>query len=371
MASLASRSPLRDWSRGLAYWLGTAAGRRVGVAAMLIGAGLLLFATGDKLWLGLPFVREEAPRFDLYHLGQSLFAFAASAFLVASLVRARSVSAALDTEPLRRWEIGAGLASLAAAASGAGLFLADPPAFHAFAQEDRPLEWASALLLLAAAAVFAWHALRRRREPVTVLLALGLCLVLFLVGMEEISWGQRVFGFATPESLAEMNWQAEFNLHNVQTDLSETVYYFGAAVFLLLLPLLRDLLPRSVAAHPWLGLAPGRSVALVSAPVALFNYGHWDLLAIQLTILLALWSMFAWSRAARGQGDRGAASVWLIAALFVVAGQALFLALGHRQVDVPDVTEYKEFFIGLGLAWYAATVTLRRRPEAGRRQELR
>jgi hypothetical protein len=80
---------------------------------------------------------------------------------------------------------------------------------------------------------------------------------LFVIGMEEISWGQRLFGFATPERLAEANWQAEFNFHNVQTDLSETVYYFGAGIFLIVLPLLRDLVPVSVASHRWLTLRPG------------------------------------------------------------------------------------------------------------------
>ena len=32
---------------------------------------------------------------------------------------------------------------------------------------------------------------------------------------EEISWGQRVFGFETPEALKEVNEQDEFNLHNL------------------------------------------------------------------------------------------------------------------------------------------------------------
>ena len=32
---------------------------------------------------------------------------------------------------------------------------------------------------------------------------------------EEISWGQRIFGFSTPDSLAEINVQTEFNLHNI------------------------------------------------------------------------------------------------------------------------------------------------------------
>jgi len=32
---------------------------------------------------------------------------------------------------------------------------------------------------------------------------------------EEISWGQRTLGFATPESMVEANEQGEFNLHNL------------------------------------------------------------------------------------------------------------------------------------------------------------
>lgn len=357
MASLAQGTPLRQWTRDLVGWLSTPAGRRVLLAALIVLAGQMAFALGDKFWLDLPFVREEPPRFDLYHVVQSTFAIAASALLVGGLLRARARPALLEHERMGPLEVGVGLLSLAAAAGATVLFFADPAAFHAFAQEDRPLEWASALLLLGAAAILALHALRRRREPVAVVLAVGLCLVLFLVGMEEISWGQRIFGFATPESLAEMNWQSEFNFHNVQTDLSETVYYFGAGLFLLVVPLLRDLLPPSVAAHPWLTLAPRRSVALVAAPVAIFNYGHWDLLPIQLTILLAFWSVLAWAAAAKGTGDRFAGLAWLVAAAAVALGQALFLAFGHLQADIPDATEYKEFFIALGLAWYAATVT--------------
>jgi hypothetical protein len=47
------------------------------------------------------------------------------------------------------------------------------------------------------------------------LVYLGLA-VLFLFGAgEEISWGQRILGFQTPESVSEVNRQEEFNLHNL------------------------------------------------------------------------------------------------------------------------------------------------------------
>ncbi len=41
---------------------------------------------------------------------------------------------------------------------------------------------------------------------------------LFLLAFgEEISWGQRIFGFKTPEMMEEINRQGEMNLHNLDT----------------------------------------------------------------------------------------------------------------------------------------------------------
>lgn len=47
------------------------------------------------------------------------------------------------------------------------------------------------------------------------LIYLGLALLFFFGAGEEISWGQRILGFQTPESLSEVNRQEEFNLHNL------------------------------------------------------------------------------------------------------------------------------------------------------------
>lgn len=44
---------------------------------------------------------------------------------------------------------------------------------------------------------------------------LGLAVVFFFAFGEEISWGQRVFGWQTPESLLETNQQQETNIHNL------------------------------------------------------------------------------------------------------------------------------------------------------------
>ena len=47
------------------------------------------------------------------------------------------------------------------------------------------------------------------------LVYLGLAALFFFGAGEEISWGQRILGFQTPEPISEVNRQEEFNLHNL------------------------------------------------------------------------------------------------------------------------------------------------------------
>jgi len=43
-----------------------------------------------------------------------------------------------------------------------------------------------------------------------------LSIVFFISTGEEISWGQRIIGFSTPDNLNEINVQQEFTLHNIE-----------------------------------------------------------------------------------------------------------------------------------------------------------
>lgn len=53
------------------------------------------------------------------------------------------------------------------------------------------------------------------REKRDALLYAGLCAgLVFLIG-EEVSWGQRILGWGTPEALRAINKQEETNLHNI------------------------------------------------------------------------------------------------------------------------------------------------------------
>lgn len=116
-----------------------------------------------------------------------------------------------------------------------------------YAVEDGPVEWATAAALLAAAGVAAWTVLhppaeRRRVHAVTWL---GLVLLCLFAAGEEISWGQRLLGFSTPEFFLAHNAQRETNLHNmvvagvkVNKLVFSQLMTVAAALYLLVLPIL-------------------------------------------------------------------------------------------------------------------------------------
>jgi hypothetical protein len=89
-------------------------------------------------------------------------------------------------------------------------------------REDSFLEYLNAFFLFLAGVCFiaiffvsrTGNKLGKFKTPRNFLvLGLGL-LVLFAAG-EEISWGQRIIGFETPDAIEEHNWQGEFTLHNL------------------------------------------------------------------------------------------------------------------------------------------------------------
>ena len=108
----------------------------------------------------------------------------------------------------------------------AALAIADPEGYRRLAQEGRVVENLTAVWQLGAGVVLlvvAW--LERDRLP-RVIYIVGGVLMLFFAG-EELSWGQQIWGFATPDALADINYQNEFNVHNIDLAIVE----LGAVVY--------------------------------------------------------------------------------------------------------------------------------------------
>ena len=85
-------------------------------------------------------------------------------------------------------------------------------------QEDFLVEDITFAALLLASVVGVLLALRCRREdrpPIVWGFFLAFAIGLFFIAMEEVSWGQWILFFKTPDSLHGLNRQGETNLHNI------------------------------------------------------------------------------------------------------------------------------------------------------------
>ena len=90
-------------------------------------------------------------------------------------------------------------------------------------EEDGFVEWLGTVGLFVGAGCFLWVFAISGRSPLREryglwkrLALLALAVVLFVAAGEEISWGQRLFGIATPDSLGSVSTQDETNLHNIE-----------------------------------------------------------------------------------------------------------------------------------------------------------
>jgi hypothetical protein len=86
-------------------------------------------------------------------------------------------------------------------------------------REEHPIELIGALSLLAAciACLVLWRRVADdpRWPRLRRLSLVGLAALFFFGFGEEISWGQRIFGIAPPESVEAANSQGELNVHNL------------------------------------------------------------------------------------------------------------------------------------------------------------
>jgi glucan phosphoethanolaminetransferase (alkaline phosphatase superfamily) len=107
----------------------------------------------------------------------------------------------------------------AIAVASLGMHLTDHWLLGRLALEDGPFEDFEAIAFFVAAFLLLHVVAGRGLKNVWVL---GIALLFFLVGGEEISWGQRIFAIGTPDSVRAVNVQGETNLHNVK-GIHETV----------------------------------------------------------------------------------------------------------------------------------------------------
>ena len=85
--------------------------------------------------------------------------------------------------------------------------------------ENGPVEMSTFLAFIAGGVVALTAAWRVRRAPERgplMLLIVAFAFAWMFAGMEEISWGQSLLGFASPQGMDRFNVQNETNVHNLE-----------------------------------------------------------------------------------------------------------------------------------------------------------
>lgn len=180
------------------------------------------------------------------------------------------------------------------------LFGASSEAFRVLYLEDGVLESATPLLFVLSSLMLGRVAVGLLRIPkgetayrIAAAALAFMAVMAFLYAMEEISWGQRIFGWETPEVIAEGNTQDETNIHNYFTA-SFDIFYRLLVFFPVtaLVPLWLEVshrsstLSRLVLPHPsMLGLA------LLTGFVALIWYQEQELLEEMIAVFVFFYGL--------------------------------------------------------------------------------
>lgn len=119
----------------------------------------------------------------------------------------------------------------------------DVQRYYGFIHEDGVIESASALSWFVTVMVLLTSIFRYLKQGhrfgITLILYCGLALFAFLCGGEEISWGQRILEFESPDVFKQINVQSETNLHNIGSiSIFSNAFFLITIVFFLLIPYL-------------------------------------------------------------------------------------------------------------------------------------
>ena len=171
----------------------------------------------------------------------------------------------------------------------------DPNLYYLTVQEDEYLEWMSFWAFFVAGLVYLRKALFTGFSLRHDWFVIGLALFCLFVAFEEISWGQRIFGYRPPEYFLESNFQQELNLHNVVDSqlrkLALRLVIFGYGVVLpalALIPGIARITTRlGVVAPPWALIPAFLATGVMQLAYPLKFTGEWVELMLALCFLLS------------------------------------------------------------------------------------
>ncbi|MDH3678821.1 MAG: hypothetical protein OEV40_02605 [Acidimicrobiia bacterium] len=334
-------------------------GRLVAAGAVVLGIVVAI----DRLLADRALAAEWAPETSWPYAVRSAGIALASALVVVggrrlTVARLGEIAAGPPAADRLRPRFSAGVEQVVAgvgaavALGSAVLLIVDPSALSSLVREDAAVEWASALLSFAAGGAVGLSAVRQYRHGGNGAMGRALVLVavaggFLLLGLEEVSWFQRVLDIESPEAFVNRNGQQETNLHNFATVATGNAYYIGAFVFTVAVPHLFG--DRSLGRKlGWLDpVVPPRAVLLASVTAAGIVYEMWNVIWIQAIFWMSLAALVT----APARGDGSPRTERLLAAV-MIATAAAYIGLGDTMIRAWDDTEVRELVIPFGLLVY-------------------
>ncbi len=229
-----------------------------------------------------------------------------------------------------------------------------PSFFLYHVKELRIISLSQELLLLASGIILtkiAIDALKRR--PPSLFGVPGYCLILimsfavWILFLEEISYGQHIIGWSTP-AIFDGNIQFETNIHNFHTNKFEFIYYNVAMAVFIILPFIRQEIGRYFLKKT-LFYIPSVRFGVYSLPMLCLFYESWTIIPYRIewifgmfVLILCLYKL--------PSGERFIAQG--MSAVYVI-GSCLILVLGANLIDGYEVEEMRELAICVSLFAYS------------------
>ena len=234
----------------------------------------------------------------------------------------------------------------------------------------RPAIYVKMLFDIISLSIFAFLAVKfaKLKSWLPMLVACLLVFVLFVMAMEEISWGQRIFQWQTSEYFLENSIQGETNLHNLNTQLFQNALYFGGFLMLVVLPFFRDHLTRlfrkfkitawlpDLLPSAWMIGAFAAGIGFVDPANSSIGW-RWGSIFFALIATAMILSTYACRLWRQKDPRKGAALLTLLS--FSVVALTSLMSDKLSLIDSGSPTEYIELFIAFGIMCWAIDLRLR------------
>lgn len=250
----------------------------------------------------------------------------------------------------------------------AGLIAVDPVTADWIAYEDFIIESMTALGALAASLVVLAVALGFLFKKSYLRGGFGLLMAVafFVIAMEEISWMQRILEIEPDDFFLENNIQKEINFHNLNTAMTMMIFSIVVFVVFTIVPFLKNVVGRLLDVVRFSQLKifiPSQWLILVFAIAQGFSMSFaiypqmYHMIILALTALLLLY--FVLIRSPDYIKDRR--TILYLTILVILAGMMAVNTnvLGGTDMRAWFPSEYREFFICLGIFLYSIDLVFR------------